>query len=65
MITLFRYWREPIVLTTLLHFWDALFNPRANQTMNFHRLSMPLLLDEPQTISPRYWQGFGRTYLSK
>ncbi|MHB1127785.1 MAG: CRISPR-associated helicase Cas3' [Bacillota bacterium] len=68
MSTLFRYWREPIVLTTLVHFWDALFNPKANRTMNFHRLSKAVvILDEPQTISPRYWHGLGETlaYLSK
>lgn len=68
MSTLFRYWREPIVLTTLVHLWDALFNPKANRTMNFHRLSKAVvILDEPQTISPRYWQGLGDTlaYLSK
>lgn len=66
--TLFRYWHEPIVLTTLVHLWDALFNPKANRTMNFHRLSKAVvILDEPQTISPRYWQGLGDTlaYLSK
>lgn len=68
MSTLFRYWREPIVLTTMVQFWDALFNPRANRSMNFHRLSKTVvILDEPQTISPRYWQGLGETlaYLSK
>lgn len=68
MSILFRYWREPIVLTTLVHFWDALFNPKANRTMNFHRLKKAVvILDEPQTISPRYWDGLGNTlaYLSK
>jgi len=61
MSTLFRYWRDPVVLTTLVQFWDALFNPKANCTMNFHRLSNAVvILDEPQTISPRYWQEFGR-----
>lgn len=68
MTALFRYWREPVVLTTLVHFWDALFNPKANRTMNFHRLSNAVvILDEPQTISPRFWRGFGQvlSYLSK
>jgi len=68
MSTLFRYWREPVILTTLVHFWDALFSPNANQTMNFHRLSNAVvILDEPQTISPRYWQGFGKvlSYISR
>lgn len=67
MSTMFRYWREPVVLTTLVQLWDALFNPRANRSMNFHRLSKAVvILDEPQTISPRYWQGLGDTlaYLS-
>lgn len=68
MSTLFRYWREPVVLTTLVHIWDSLFNPKANRTMNFHRLSNAIvILDEPQTISPRFWKGFGKvlSYLSQ
>lgn len=68
MSLLFRYWREPVVLTTLVQLWDALFNPKANRTMNFHRLSNAVvILDEPQTISPRLWKGFGKvlSYLSK
>lgn len=68
MSTLFRFWREPVVLTTLVHLWDALFNPKANRTMNFHRLSNAVvILDEPQTISPRFWKGFGQvlSYLSQ
>lgn len=68
MSALFRYWREPVVLTTLVHLWDALFNPKANRTMNFHRLSNAIvILDEPQTISPRLWNGFGKvlSYLSQ
>jgi len=68
MATLFRYWQEPVVLTTLVHLWDALFNPKANRTMNFHRLSNAIvILDEPQTISPRFWKGFGKVlyYLSQ
>lgn len=68
MSSLFRYWWEPIIITTLAHFWEALFNPKANRTMNFHRLSNAvIILDEPQTISSRYWQGFGQilSYLSR
>ncbi|BBB93532.1 CRISPR-associated helicase Cas3' [Methylomusa anaerophila] len=64
---LFRYWREPVVLTTMVQFWDAIFNSRANRTMNFHRLSNAVvILDEPQTIPPAYWRGLGDTltYLS-
>ena len=36
--------------------------------MNFHRLSNAIvILDEPQTISPRLWNGFGKvlSYLSQ
>jgi len=68
MSALFRYWHEPVVLTTLVHLWDALFNPKANSTMNYHRLSNAIvILDEPQTISPRLWEGFGKvlSYLSQ
>mgnify|MGYP000895704532 CR=1 FL=1 len=68
MSTLFRYWREPIVLTTMVHLWEAIFNPRANRSMNFHRLcNAVVILDEPQTISPRFWKGFGQilSYLSQ
>lgn len=68
MSTLFRYWREPVVLTTMVHLWESLFNPKANRTMNFHRLCNAIvILDEPQTISPRYWKGFGQllSYLSQ
>lgn len=68
MSTLFRYWREPVVLTTMVHFWESLFNPKANRSMNFHRLcNAVVILDEPQTISPRYWKGFGQllSYLSQ
>lgn len=68
MSTLFRYWREPVVLTTMVHFWESLFNPKANRSMNFHRLcNAVVILDEPQTISPRYWKGFGQLlfYLSQ
>lgn len=62
MSALFRYWREPIVLTTMVQLWDVLFSPRANQSMNFHRLSKAvIIIDEPQTIAPGYWQGLGET----
>ena len=58
---------EPVILTTLVQFWDALFAPKANRTMNFHKLSRAVvILDEPQTIPPMYWQGLGEflTFLS-
>jgi len=57
MADLFRYWYAPVVLTTFAQLWDAFFAPQANQTMNFHRLSRAVvILDEPQTIAPKYWQ---------
>jgi CRISPR-associated endonuclease/helicase Cas3 len=68
MSALFRYWREPIILTTLVQLWDALFNSRANHTMNFHRLhNAVIILDEPQTIPAKYWENFGRVlaYISQ
>jgi len=68
MSTLFRYWWEPIIITTLAHFWETLFSPKANRTMDFHRLSNAVvILDEPQTISSRFWQEFGQilSFLSK
>ena len=67
MTQVFRYWHKPIVLTTMAHLWEALFEPRANKTMNFHRLSRAVvILDEPQTIPTTYWAGFGEllAYLS-
>ncbi|AQS58405.1 hypothetical protein B0537_04450 [Desulforamulus ferrireducens] len=58
MLGLFRYWREPVVVTTLVQLWEALFNTKANKTMNFHKLSKAvIILDEPQSISPQYWAG--------
>ena len=61
--TLFRYWRQPIILTTMVQLWQAIFGTRANQTMNFHRLSNAIvIMDEPQTISPRYWQGLSQVF---
>jgi len=62
MSSYFRYWTEPVVVTTLVAFWRALFEARANATMNFHRLSgAVVILDEPQSISPELWEGFGKT----
>ncbi len=58
MLSLFRYWREPIVVTTMVQLWEALFNTHANKTMNFHKLSRAVvILDEPQSISPYLWKG--------
>ncbi len=59
----FRYWRQPLILTTLAQFWEALFAPQANQTMNFHRLTRAvIILDEPQTLPPKYWTALGQLF---
>ena len=63
----FRYWEAPIILTTMVQLWESIYNPKANDTIDFHRLGNAIvIMDEPQTINPRYWLGFGETlkYLS-
>ncbi|MEI7989321.1 MAG: CRISPR-associated helicase Cas3' [Chloroflexota bacterium] len=68
MADLFRYWYSPIVLTTMVQFWEAIFAPQANRSMNFHRFSKAVvILDEPQTIPIKYWEGLGEIlqFLSK
>lgn len=61
-LSFFRYWDMPIIVTTLSKLWDTIYSPRANDTMNFHRLSQSIVvLDEPQTIPAEYWDGFGKT----
>jgi len=58
----FRYWQEPVIVTTMAKFWEVLYSPRANNTMSFHRLSHAvIILDEPQAIPTRCWEGFGKT----
>lgn len=64
----FRYFKEPLIVTTLAKFWEVLYSPNANDSMSFHRLKdAVVILDEPQSIPPEYWQGFGETlsFLSK
>ena len=62
MQNIFRYWRSPVVLTTMVQLWEAIYSPRANDSMDFHRLSNAVvIMDEPQTVNPRYWKGFGKT----
>lgn len=59
-VSFFRYWHEPVVVTTMSKFWEVLFSPRANDSMSFHRLSNAVVvLDEPQSIPAEYWAGFG------
>lgn len=68
MQNIFRYWRSPVILTTMVQLWDAIYSPKANDSMDFHRLSNAVVvMDEPQTVNPRYWSGFGKTleFLSK
>lgn len=61
-VSAFRYWSEPVVITTLAHLWDTLYSPRMNDTMNYHRLQDALIiLDEAQCIPVTYWKGLGQT----
>ena len=61
-VSLFRYWKEPVVVSTFAKLWEVLYSPRANDAMSFHRLANAVvLLDEPQSIPARYWKGFGET----
>lgn len=67
-IQAYRYWNEPFIVTTFAHFWEILYSPRMNDTMNFHRLKDAfVILDEVQSIPSDYWTGFGKTlqFLSK
>jgi len=62
LVSLFRYWRDPVVVSTFAKFWEVIYSPRANDSMSFHRLANAVVvLDEPQTIPARYWKGFGQT----
>ncbi len=61
-ISFFRYWSSPIVVTTLAKFWEVLYSPKGNDTMNFHRLKDAIvILDEPQSLDSKFWSGFGKT----
>lgn len=61
-LSFFRYWQEPVVITTMAKFWEVLYSPKGNDTMSLHRLSRAVvILDEPQAIPSYYWQGFGKT----
>lgn len=61
-IAVFRYWRDPVIVTTMAKLWEVLFSPRGNDSMSFHRLSRAVvLLDEPQSIRAQCWEGFGNT----
>lgn len=61
-IAFYRYWQEPVIVTTLAKMWEVLYSPRVNEAMSFHRLSRAIvILDEPQSIPATCWQGFGKT----
>ncbi len=61
-ISFFRYWSSPVVVTTLAKFWEVLYSPKANDTMDFHRLKDAIvILDEPQSLDSKFWSGFGKT----
>lgn len=62
-MSFFRYWHAPVVVTTLAKLWEVLFSPRANDSMSFHKLSQAVvILDEPQSVPARYWDGLGKTF---
>ncbi len=62
MSVLFRYWRSPVILTTMVQLWNSIYDPRANSSMDFHRLSRSVvIMDEPQGIPPKFWSGMGKT----
>ena len=68
LTTLFRYWNSPIIATTMVQLWDAIYNPKALASIDFHRLSRAVvILDEPQGIDCRHWHEFGETlsYISQ
>ncbi len=61
-VSAFRYWIDPVVVTTLAHLWDVFYSPRMNDTMNFHRLQDAfVIMDESQSIPAPFWKGFGQT----
>lgn len=61
-VSFFRYWDAPVIVTTLSKLWEVIYSPRANDSMNFHRLSRAVVvLDEPQSIPVKYWEGLGKT----
>ncbi len=67
-VSAFRYWIDPVVITTLAHLWDVFYSPRMNDMMNYHRFQDALvILDEAQSIPVSYWKGLGQTlqWLSK
>lgn len=62
-LSFFRYWDSPVIVTTLSKLWEVIYSPRANDVMNFHRLSQAVIvLDEPQSIPVKYWEGLGKTF---
>lgn len=61
-MSFFRYWHEPVIVTTLAKLWEVLYSPRANDAMSFHSLSNAIVvLDEPQAIPVDCWQALEST----
>lgn len=55
----YRFWDRPVVVTTMAHLWDVIFSPTTHRVQNFHALANSVvLMDEPQTVPSRYWNGF-------
>ena len=58
----FRYFKDPLIVTTFAKLWELIYSSNSNDSMSFHRLKdAVVILDEPQSIPPEYWQGFGET----
>lgn len=58
----FRYFKDPLIVTTFAKLWELIYSSNSNDYMSFHRLKdAVVILDEPQSIPPEYWQGFGET----
>ncbi|HHV76040.1 MAG TPA: CRISPR-associated endonuclease Cas3'' [Syntrophothermus lipocalidus] len=61
-IQFFRYWPEPVVVTTMAKLWEVLYGIKANETMSLHRLAgSVVIIDEPQGIPRAYWATFYET----
>jgi CRISPR-associated endonuclease/helicase Cas3 len=43
-MSFFRYWHEPVIVTTLAKLWEVLYSPRANDAMSFHSLSNAIVV---------------------
>jgi CRISPR-associated endonuclease/helicase Cas3 len=58
-VNAFKYWFNPVIVTTFVSFWNTLFSPKYTNTMNFHRLKdSVVIMDEVQSIPSDYFSGF-------